>query len=138
VSQGTIADQEVLYRRIRCGSTWFEPPDRLTSANFKLKKLPDGQFEEGLSVYRASIVSVAEVLAKPDALPGSMVASATAGEIRALRNAAGVPLNLSIVAVDDEDDPGHAEIRGPEPRRLSESASKRLKSLFKLVSSDSA
>jgi len=133
VSDELIPDDEVLYRRIPPGKHWFEPPDRITSANFKLRKKKDGTKEEGLSVYRASIVSPAEVLSKPQAIPGSRVAWATAGEVRGLRNAKGEPLNLRVLPVDDQDDPGHAEIRGPEPGKLSKSATHALRGLFKLL-----
>ncbi len=133
MSDELIPDDEVLYRRIPPGEQHFEPPDRITSANFKLHKKEDGTKEEGLSVYRASIVRPAEVLNKPDATPGSRLAEATAGEVRDLRSGKGEPLNLRVLPVDDEDDSGHSEIRGPEPRRLSSSASKALRDLFKLV-----
>jgi hypothetical protein len=123
-----IADDEILLRRIPPGSAWFEPPDRISSFNFKLK--PD---ETGLSVYRARIVDCLQVLQKPQAIPGSRLAWTTAGEIRALKNAKGEPLHLDVVAVADEDDPGHAEIRGPEAGTLSTSAVKALKKLFRLA-----
>ena len=41
--------------------------------------------------------------------------------------------SLDMVAVDDEMDPGHAEIRGTEPGKLSSSASRALKKLFRLA-----
>ena len=85
MSEQPIPDDEILYRRIPPGEKWFEPPDRITSANFKLRKKDDGTKEEGLSVYRANVVSPAEVLCKPDAIPGSRVAWARAGDIRELR-----------------------------------------------------
>ncbi len=128
-----IADYEILYRRIRPGKDWFEPPDRPTSANFKLKRLEDNQYEEGLSVYRGLIVSAAEVLAKPEAEPESRAAQAFAGEIRALKNGEEKSLQLDVVAVADQSDPGHAEIRGPEPRKLPPSAPRRLAKLFRVV-----
>ena len=133
MSERTITDDEVLFRRIQPGNTWFEPPDRLTSASFKLRRLEDGQYEEGLSVYRRAIVSAAEVLAKPEAKPGSILAHASAGEVRALRNGVSEPLGLDVLAINDENDPGHAEIRGPEPRKISASASKKLAKLFRVV-----
>ena len=137
MSERTIADDEVLFRRIQPGTQWFEPPDRLTSASFKLKRLKDGRYEEGLSVFRRAIVSAAEVLAKPEAKPGSILAHASAGEVRALEralpNGASEPLGLDVLAINDENDPGHAEIRGPEPRKISASASKKLAKLFRVV-----
>ena len=122
-----VGDGEILLRRIPPGSSWFEPPDRIASFNFKLRP-----GETGLSVYRERIVSGPEVLEKPEAIPGSMMAWATAGEIRGLKNAAGQPLRLDVVAVADERDPGHSEIRGPESGRLSTSAAKALRNLFRL------
>jgi hypothetical protein len=133
VSDELILDDEVLYRRIPPGDRWFKPPNRISSANFKLRKMEDDTKEEGLSVYRAAVVSPAEVLTKPDAIAASRVASARAGEIRGLRNGAGKPLHLELLAVDDENDPGHAEIRGPKPRQLSGSASEALRRAFQLV-----
>ena len=133
MSEQPIPDDEILYRRIPPGEKWFEPPDRITSANFKLRKKDDGTKEEGLSVYRANVVSPAEVLCKPDAIPGSRVAWARAGDIRELRGGDKKALRLEVLAVRDEDDPGHAEIRGPEPRKLSGCVSEALRRLFQLV-----
>ena len=128
MSKRTIADDEVLYRRIPPVLPWFEPPDRFTSANFKLR-----DNELGLSVYRASIVDVATVLSKPEAIADSKVAQATAAQIRAARNGKGEPLGLDVVAVNDENNPGHAEIRGT----ISTATARALKKLFKLVESPS-
>ncbi|HUY32041.1 MAG TPA: hypothetical protein VMV69_04610 [Pirellulales bacterium] len=122
-----IDDHEVVLRRIPPGVDWFEPPDRITSANFKLRP-----GEGGLSVYREKVVTPRQVLDKSNALSGSLVSSATAGEIRRVVNAAGEPLHLDVVPVDDPSDPGHAEIRSPGGR-LTASASKALKMLFKLI-----
>lgn len=123
-----VSDEEILFRRIPPGSAWFEPPDRISSFNFKLTP-----GEAGLSVYRARIVTGQSVLQKPHSVPGSVLAWATAGEVRALRNAGGEPLHLDIVAIADEDDPGHAEIRGPERGGWSTSAAKALRRVFKLT-----
>lgn len=133
MSDERIADDEVLYRRIPPTERWFEPPNRITSANFKPRRRGDGTSEEGLSVYRAALVSPADVLRKPDAIPGSRVAAAKAGDIRALQNGAGNPLHLVVLAVDDENNPGHAEIRAETPGRLNQSAAKALRGLFTLV-----
>jgi hypothetical protein len=122
-----VADDEVLMRRIPPGSTWFEPPDRLTSANFKLQLK---KHELGVSVYCQSIVSEVDLLASPDSIPGSFVVTATAGDVRRLTSGSGEPLRLDVMPADDEDNPGHAEIRGPEPGKLSPSASKGLRDLF--------
>jgi hypothetical protein len=130
VSDQAIADDEVLYRRIPPGNPWFEPPDRISSFNFKLRK-----GEDGLSVYRAAFVSASGVLEKPGAIAESRVAQATAGQIRAARDSKDDPLHLDVVVVSDEDDPGHAEIRGPVLGRLPTGAPKALQKLFKLVES---
>ena len=130
MSDGQIADDEVLYRRIPPGESWFQPPDRISSGNFKLQ----GD-ELGISVYRAITVDVAGVLSKPEAIAGSRVAQTTAGQIRAASDTKGDPLGLDVVPVDDENDPGHAEIRGPVPAVISSSAAKALKKLFKLAES---
>lgn len=129
-SARAIGDDEVLYRRIPPGEKWLEPPDRLTTANFKLNRKRN---ELGLSVYRRAVVSAREVLDSGAAIPGSRLASATAGQVRALTNALGVPLQLDVLAIDDEDNPGHAEIRGPEPGKLLAAASKALCNVFTLV-----
>ncbi|NQT40045.1 MAG: hypothetical protein HQ581_21310 [Planctomycetes bacterium] len=120
-----VSDNEVLLRRIPPGAGWFEPPDYVTSANFKLRR-----DENGLSVYRQNVVGEQEVLNKPGAISGSFVLKATAREIRGLQNAMGDPLGLDVVAVDDADDPGHAEIRGPNPGKLSGGATKAIRNLF--------
>lgn len=126
MSDGRIADDEVLYRRIPPGLSWFEPPDRISSGNFKLQ-----DNELGVSVYRAAIVDAAHVLSDPQAKPGSRVVEATASQIRAARDGNDNPLCLDIVAVNDENDPGHAEIRGPIPGKISNGAARALKALFR-------
>jgi hypothetical protein len=110
---------------------WFEEPDEITTANFKLDRR---RGDLGLSVYRASVVTSYEVLAKPGAISGSLLIHATVAEIRALRNGKGEPLKLNVVVTADEHDAGHAEIRGPEPGKLAPAASKALRDLFRLVS----
>jgi hypothetical protein len=81
------------------------------------------------------VVDAAGVLSKPEAIAGSMVAQATVGQIRDAQNGKGEPLHLDVVAVNDENDPGHTEIRGPVPGVISDSAAKALKKLFKLAES---
>jgi hypothetical protein len=122
-----VADEERVYRRIPRAAPWFEEPDTITSANFKLDRR---RGDLGLSVYRASVVTAADVLAKAAATLDSFVASARVADIRALRSINGEPLELDVVVVDDEDDAGHAEIRGPSPGTLSPAASKALRDLF--------
>ena len=101
MSERTIADDEVLYRRIPPGSSWFEPPDRISSGNFKLRR-----DELGISVYRAVAVDVAGVLNMPEAVAQSRVAEVTAGQIRAARDGKGNPLGLDVVPVNNENNPG--------------------------------
>jgi hypothetical protein len=127
VSEQAIPDDEILFRRIPPTKPWLEPPDRITSANFKLRK---SRNEQGLSAYRASKASAELVLAKPDAIAGSFVVQATAGEIRALKDGNGTPLHLDVVVVGDKDDPGHVEIRCPVPGTMPGSASVALRKLF--------
>ena len=110
MSDGHIPDDEVLYRRIPPGENWFQPPDRINSTNFKLR---DG--EMGVSVYRERIIDATGVLGKPQAIPGSRIAAATVGQIRAAKNGKGEPLNLDVVPISDENDPGHSEICFREP-----------------------
>jgi hypothetical protein len=128
VSDGQISDDELLYRCIRPGTSWFQPPDRISSGNFKPR---DG--DSGISVYRARIVDATGVLSRLHAPAGSRIAQATAGQIRATQNGKGEPLNLDVVPANDEDNPGHAEIRGPVPGKISNSAANALRNLFKLV-----
>ena len=128
MSDGPILDDEVLLRRIRLAEGWFEPPDRISSRNFKLR--PN---ELGISVYRAAVVDVTGVLNRPEVKGQYGVAATTTGEVRAAKNSEGKPLSLTIVPVNDENDPGHAEIRGPVPGKLSSSASKSLRDLFRLI-----
>jgi hypothetical protein len=123
-----VADDEILLRRIPPGDEWFEPPDRITSKNFKLDRR---RGERGVSVYRQSIVDAQELLSRPGVVPGTRLYCAMASEIRSLTNALGVPLGLDVVPVDDADDPGHAEVRGPQPGKLSASASKALRDVFR-------
>lgn len=127
---GRIADHEVLYRRIPPGETWFQPPHRISSGNFTLSG-----GELGLSVYRAAIVDAAGVLSKPEAIEGSRVAETTAGHIRAAKNGKGDAIGFEVIPVNDENDPGHAEIRAPNNGNISKSAAKALQRLFKLVKS---
>ncbi len=128
MAEDRLSDDEVVFRRIPPTLPWFEPPDRISTANFKLNARVN---ELGLSVYRQSVVTAAEVLAKPEAIPGSLIVQCTIGEIRALQNGKGESLQLDVIRVDDGDNPGHAEIRGPMPGKLSDAAIKRLRDTFR-------
>ena len=66
MSDAPIASSEILYRRIPPGTNWFEPPDRISSMNFKLRP-----GELGLSVYRAGAVDVQGVLSKRKPCPAA-------------------------------------------------------------------
>jgi hypothetical protein len=128
VSDGRIADDEVLYRRIPPGESWFQPPGRITSGNFKLR--PD---ELGISVCRAVAVDVVAALSEPQAKSGWRVAETTAGKIRASRDGKDNLLGLDVVAVNDENNPGHAEIRGRALCENPKVAAKALREQFALV-----
>jgi len=125
-----ISDDEIVYRRIPSVLPFFEEPDRITSQNFKLDRR---RGDRGLSVYRRSIVSAEDVLRKPDAVAASRIAEAQVGDIRSLTGGDGKTLALDVIVVDDEQNPGHSEIRGPIPSELSSSASKALQRLFRLL-----
>ena len=125
-----LSDTEIVVMRVPPNAPWFEPPDRVSSANFKLNSR---RGDLGLSVYRLSVIRSADVLARPDALPGSRLVVSTVGDIRRACDAAGHALGLDVVATDDGgSNPGHADIRGPVPGKLSSAASKALQRLFRL------
>jgi hypothetical protein len=125
-----IPDDEIVYRRIPSSLRYLEEPDGITSQNFKLDQR---RGDLGLSVYRASIVTPADVLAKPDAIPDSRIAAARVGDIRQLTGGDGKQLALDVFIVEDETNLGHSEIRGPQPGQLAPAASKALRNLFKLL-----
>jgi hypothetical protein len=128
-SDVTLGEDEVIVRRIPPGDRWLEPPDRVTSANFKLAK-----GETGLSVFRLSIVTPEYVLSQPGVIPGSFLVAARVRDVRTLRSAAGASFSLEVVADDDDGrNPGHAEIRGPVASKLSQSCAKALRDLFQRV-----
>lgn len=123
-----IDDDEVVYRRIPPEPPFHKPENWLTTANFKLDHR---RSEQGLSVYRSRIRSLEQVLDDPIAVPNSFAVRATVGEIRRLANGKGDQLSLDVISCDEGGrNPGHAEIRGLVPGRLSSSASKALRDLF--------
>lgn len=122
-----VADDDRVYRRIPRAAPWFAEPNTITSANFKLDHR---RGDLGLSVYRASVITAADVLTKPAATRESFVVSARVADVRTLCSIKGEPLGLDVIVVDDEHDAGHAEIRGPSPGTLSPAASKALRDLF--------
>lgn len=124
-----IDNDEVVYLRVPPYPPFHEPDDWLTTANFKLNRREN---EQGLSVYRRRLRTLDQVLLDPSARPNSFVVSATVGEVRNLANLAGDPLHLDVVSDDQNGlNPGHAEIRGQVAGRLTYSASKALRDLFK-------
>ena len=122
-----LGDDEIVFRRIPPTLPWFEPPDRISTANFKLNVRDN---ERGISVYRQAVVTAAAVLARPDAIAGSLLVQCTVGEIRNLKNGKGESLQLDVIRVDDETNPGHAELQGPTPGKLTDAAAKRLRDVF--------
>jgi hypothetical protein len=119
----TVDDEDVVYLRVPPSSPWFEN-NRVTTANVGLEA-----DELGLSVYRRSVVTGQQVLEKPGAIAGSFLLEARVGDIRDLKDGAGNSLQLDVVAVDDENDAGHAEIRSPTGK-LTKAARKALRDLF--------
>lgn len=128
-----LSGDEVVYRRIPRAHPWFES-DEITRANFDLDSRPPDP-ELGVSVYRAAIVTPDQVLSKPEAVPKSLIASATVQMIRDAKSGADKALQLDVIAIDDETDPGHAEIRGPTPGEMPQAARKALKKLFRILPS---
>jgi hypothetical protein len=126
----SIADDEIVYRRIPPGEAWLDTFDRITSGNFKLRHRTG---ELGISVFRASLTTPTEMLAGPEVIPGSRIAAATVGDIRRLMHVDGSPLNLEVVPVPLVNNLGHAEIRCVPPGRLPTRASKELARLFRLI-----
>lgn len=122
-----IPDYELVYRRIPNRSEWFEPPDKITSHNFRLRT-----GETGLSVYRANFVTPTELLLRGN-MPEGRIAFATAGAIRNLENPQGESLGLTVVEADDEREQGHAEIRHSGSANFTKAVSKALRDVFQLL-----
>jgi hypothetical protein len=116
-----IADDEFLLRHIPGGSLWQAPGPRITSANFQIRHDLN---ETGVSVTRLKITSPHKLLELVGGSPekGSRVASAQAGNIRAL--------GLRIVPKPNEQDPGHAEIQSDAATLDDHACRKRLAMLF--------
>ena len=126
-----ISDNEIVVLRIPPGKVWFELPDRITSANFKLKS-----GATGLSVFRLSLAAEDEVLSPVrGGLPGSFLVSATVGSVRECANAAGELFHLDVVDDDESgENPGHALIVAPGPGKFTKSISKSLQKIFQIHS----
>lgn len=97
-----IVDDEYLLRHIPGGSLWQAPGPRITSANFRIRH---DRNETGISVTRLIITTPERLLelVAGSLQTGSRVASARAGEVRAL--------GLRVVPKPLEEDPGHSEIQ---------------------------
>lgn len=95
-----VADDERILRHVPEGRDYQGPGPvpKITSLNFNLRR-----GETGLSVTRAAMTSAAQLLAWVRSGPGSRVAVAVVGDVRAL--------GLEVVPVPLPDDAGHAEIR---------------------------
>ncbi len=121
-----LEDDETVYRRIPRWDGFFSPPDHVTTANFKLRPQ-----EVGLSVYKASVRTPESVVVGIGSLATSFLLRAKVRNIRGLQNTAHEALNLDVVEVPVEDDPGHAEIRKtPSGSKITPSAAKALRDLF--------
>ena len=124
-----IADDEILFRHIPGGTTWQAPGPRITSLNFRPRKVLG---ETDLSVTRHCYISADQLLALVggDREKGSRVAWVTAGEVRAL----GLKVEPKPI---EPDDPGHAAIASTESTDLgSQSVQRKLSVLFRFVDND--
>jgi hypothetical protein len=119
-----LADEEIVVRWVdRSSPDKFQPPDRISTTNFKLRA-----GESGLSVFRLSVRSSASILASETSGRGDyFFISAVVGEVRLATNAEGKPLDLDVIA-DEEGGlkPGHALIVG----EFTKSVPKALRDLF--------
>jgi hypothetical protein len=131
VSDPQVDDDEWVAIRIPPTSPWFEPPDRVSSANFKVDHRRQ---ESGLSVYRLKIVTATDILSRTGVIQGSFLVVASVKAIRSLCNAIGNPLWLDVISDDDAGrNPRHAEIRvkwWTEQEKMPSSAAKALQRLF--------
>jgi hypothetical protein len=119
-----IADDEVLLRHIPGGTHWQAPGPRITSANFQLRH---DRNETGVSVTRWSTTSPQRLLqlVGGDPQKGSRVASARAGDVRAL--------GLLVVPKPLPEDPGHAEIQSGQANLNEHACRKKLALLFRFL-----
>jgi hypothetical protein len=119
-----IADDQYLLRHIPGGTLWQAPGPRITSANFQLRH---DRNETGVSVTRLDITTPARLLELVGGSPenGSRVASATAGDVRAL--------GLKVVPKPLADDAGHAEIQSDTSSLDDHACRKKLALLFQFV-----
>ena len=116
-----VADDEIILRHIPGGTTFQAPGPRLTSINFQVRTATG---ETGVSVTRQAMMSPDVFLVRvgADVTKGSLVATATVGDIRAL--------GLQVVPDPLPDNPGHAEIRSGSASLSDRDTRRRLANLF--------
>ena len=126
-----VLDDEILLIRIpRFDHHLFQPPDHISSGNFKL-----GKDESGLSVYRRRLVTEAEVLASATkGVPEDyLLVSAVAAQVRATQRLDGACIGFDVVPDDPNgDNPGHAEIRLPPDVKWTGGVAKCLRDIFQI------
>jgi hypothetical protein len=123
VADNRLSDDEVVYRRILTKD--LRPQNRIPPPQFKLRK-----DEEGVSVNRAALISRRAVIAQGDARFEYHLAQAAIGAIRQLTADDGTHLQLEVIPTRIDEDPSHAEIRGPVAGVLPEGAPRQLARLF--------
>jgi hypothetical protein len=98
-SEGTesIADDELLYRRVPVSKEWYNTTEGLSPEAFQ----PRDDETRGISVYRAKYKSIEEA-AKGKGKRGYYVAVLCAGDLR--------KQGIQVVPRPGPDDPGHAEL----------------------------
>jgi len=126
VTAERLSDHEIVYRRIRVD--FLKPQNRIPPSSFKLRPGKD----DGISVNLARLSNSAQTIAKGDAQHQYFLAGTTVGEIRVLSADDGTPLQLDVVAIGDEEDASHAEIRGPKAGELPEGSQRALARLFQI------
>ena len=109
-----LSDDEIVYRRI-------------LKKDVKQNRIPRNQFklrsnEEGISVNRAALITRTNVIAKGNSSFEYLLAQATIGDIRQLLADDGTHLRLDVIPTHTDEDPSHAEIRGPVIGTLPEGA----------------
>ena len=120
-----VLDAETVVRWIVPKKDWYEPPERPTTLNFKLRR-----GERGLSVYRTRLTDEADLRKRLNVPDEAMFLSATVGDIRSLTKADGTALNLDVEADDpDRSNPGHAVIVAPDGN-ITAAAAKALRDCF--------
>jgi hypothetical protein len=124
VSDERLSDDEIVYRRI-------------LAKDVKQNRIPKNQFklranEAGISVNRASLISRADVCAKGNPSFEYLLAQSSIGAIRQLSAEDGTWLQLDVIPTHVNEDPSHAEIRGPKTGELPEGSHLALARLFQI------